>query len=136
MFRPDGGASRLTWRLLHDLIVGLPGESLTKTAMRDGLSEEELAALASQPHKGHGPWSRVDLRLAAIEDAQRQQTAVMIWLAGNRKGDPKMPEPVTRPGVTGRRRGRQLSAADKEYLAHLRANRGALPDGMQFIAAS
>ncbi len=125
----------MTWRLLHDLIVGLPGESLTKTAMRDALDEDELAELASQPRQGHGQWSRVDFRLAAIEDAVRQQTAITAWLAGDRKQKPHMPEPVARPGVGARKR-RRLSEADRAYLAHLRANRGALPDGMRFVAAS
>lgn len=104
--------------------------------MRDALTEEELAELADQPHEGHGQWGRIDFRLAAIEDALRQQTAINIWLAGKREGQPKLPEPVPRPGVGARKRRRTLSAADREYLAHLRANRGALPDGMQFIAAS
>ncbi len=125
----------MTWRLLHDLIVGLPGESLTKTAMRDSLTDEDLAELADQPRQGHGQWGRVDFRLAAIEDALRQQTAITVWLAGKREGQPVLPEPVPRPGIGSRRR-RKLSAADQAYLAHLRANRGALPDGMKFVAAS
>jgi hypothetical protein len=103
--------------------------------MRDALSDEELAELVNQPRQGHGQWGRVDLRLAAIEDALRQQTAITIWLAGKREGQPRLPEPVPRPGV-GIRKRRKLSAADKAYLDHLRANRGALPDGMRFVAAS
>lgn len=104
--------------------------------MRDALTEEELAELADQPREGHGQWGRIDFRLAAIEDAIRQQTAITAWLAGDRKQKPHMPEPVPRPGAAAKRRRRTLSAADQQYLDHLRANRGALPDGMQFIAAS
>ncbi len=103
--------------------------------MRDALTDDELAELVDQPRQGHGQWGRVDFRLAAIEDALRQQTAINIWLAGKRDGQPKLPEPVPRPGI-GIRKRRTLSAADQAYLDHLRANRGALPDGMQFIAAS
>ncbi len=103
--------------------------------MRDALTDEDLAELAATPRQGHGQWGRADFRLAAIEDALRQQTAINIWLAGKRDGQPKLPEPIPRPGVATRKR-RRLSDADRAYLNHLRANRGALPAGMQFIAAS
>lgn len=126
----------MTWRLLHDLIVGLPGESLTKTAMRDSLTDEELAELADRPRTGHGPWSDITMRLAAIEDVLRQQTAITVWLAGDRRNRPRMPDPVPRPGVAAGRKRRQLTTADKAYLAHLRANRGALPEGMHFAAVN
>ncbi len=134
MYRPHGGASRLTWRLLHDLIAGLPGESLTKTAMRDALTDEELAELAAQPRDGHGPWSRTDLRIASLEDAVRENTWWMLRFHLARDAPLPPPEPVHRPGIARKRHG--PSDADRAYLAHLRANRGALPDGMKFIAAS
>lgn len=123
----------MTWRRLGILLDWLPGESATKTAIRDALGEDQLAELAAQDPKGHGPWSRDGLRLAAIEDALNRLTAITIWLAGDRKTKPRMPDPVRRPGVVGARRRPKATAADLAYLKHLRENRGRLPDGMKFV---
>lgn len=124
----------MTWRRCQVLIDGLPGESLTKTAMRDALSEDELAELAARDPLGYGPWSREALRLAAIEDGINRLTAITMWLATDRKRKLELPEPVRRPGIRGRRR-RKLTAEGKAYLAHLRANQGRLPPGYRFVRA-
>lgn len=91
----DGGD--LTYREVSVLFDGLPGECLTKTAIRDKLTDEQLADLARK-RDGHGQWSHTDLRLAAIEDL------LGIIARGQRIVDDF--KPVDRPGISrGRRRG-------------------------------
>jgi hypothetical protein len=135
LHRPRGGASGLTWRKLDVLIDRLPGESATKTAIRDSFTDEQIAELATQERAGHGPWSPDGFRLAAIEDAINRLTAITIFLAGERKGQPKMPEPVRRPGITGPRKRPKLTDEGRAYLKHLRENHGALPPGYKFVQA-
>lgn len=89
----------------------LPGESAYKTAVRDSLPDEQLAELAKHGEPGHGPWSRTDLRLAAIEDL------LAVLARGMRiQGDWK---PVPRPGIAAARR-RRIGAAQLAYLQRLR----------------
>lgn len=64
-----------------------------------------------------------------------RQTAMMIWLASDRKTKPRMPEPVRRPGVAAKKRP-GLSAEGRAYLEYLRANQGALPPGYTMVAAN
>ncbi len=134
LWRPRGGTSRLTWRRLGVLIDWLPTDSATKTAIRDGLTDDEIADLAGRDPVGYGRWSRGDLRTAAVEDAVERQTALMIWLASDRKSKPKMPEPVRRPGI--RQKRAVLTAEGREYLQYLRDNRGALPPGYAMMRAN
>ena len=117
------------------MIDWLPTDSATKTAIRDSLTDDELANLASKDPVGHGRWSRGDLRIAAVEDAVERQTHVMVWLAGDRKGKPQTPPPVRRPGV-GARKKPTLSAEGRAYLEYLRANQGALPPGYTMMRAN
>lgn len=135
LHRPRGGPSGLTWRKLGVLIDWLPGESATKTAIRDSLTDEEIAELGARERKGHGPWSLQRFNLAAIEDAINRQTAVTIFLAGDRKGQPKMPEPIRRPGINGSRKRPKLTDEGRAYLKFLRENHGALPPGYKFVQA-
>lgn len=111
MWRPDGGASRLTWRRLKVLIEGLPGESLTKTAIRDAMSEDEFDQVLRNPPAGYGPWSHEALRLANIEDLLKWLIFAVYAAQGAK---PKKPDPTPRPGV---RRKKRVGA---EQIAHLR----------------
>lgn len=137
LYRPRGGASGLTWRKLDALIDWLPGESATKTAIRDSFTDEELAQYASGVQvRGHGPWSQETLRMAAVEDAVNRLFALTAWLAGERSGQPAWPDPVRRPGIGGiRSRRPKLTAEGRAYLKHLRENHGALPPGYRFVQA-
>jgi hypothetical protein len=126
----------LTWRRLGNLIDWLPTDSATKTAIRDGLTEDEIADLADRDPVGYGRWSHEALRIAAVEDAVERQTALTAWLAGDRESKPRMPEPVRRPGVAARRKRVKLSSADREYLQYLRDNQGALPPGYMLMRAN
>jgi hypothetical protein len=98
------------------LIDGLPPESLTKTAIRDSLTDEQLDAAESAEPEGHGPWSRLEHLTARVADllAQVQHTLV---LANGGKGKP--PTPIPRPGVGPHRR--RLTPAGHAYLQRLRA---------------
>jgi hypothetical protein len=120
LWRPGGGESKLTWRRLRVLIDALPGESATKTATRDELSDAELVELSKQV-KAHGAWSHSEYLLAQIAD-------LLSWVIfaeyHSQGGKPKPPEPLSRPGVVGKK-SRALSDEGREYLRKLRANRGA-----------
>ncbi len=117
------------------LIDWLPTDSATKTAIRDSLTDDEIADLAGKDPVGHGRWSRADLRLAAVEDSVERQTAMMIWLASDRTSKPRMPEPVRRPGIAAKRKP-VLSDEGRAYLQYLRDNQGALPPGYRMMQAN
>jgi hypothetical protein len=117
LWRPAGGRSRLTYRLLLVLYDGLPGESLTKTAIRDTIPDDQLAELSKRQPGRHGPWSHVDLLVAALIDQVvllRRDTAALHGAKLN--GDF---EPYPRPGVARKRR-RALSAEGLAYLQRMR----------------
>lgn len=99
------------------------------------MSDEQIAEAAKTPPAGHGPFSRVDLRLASLEDA----VAFGLWqVAAILRPDLKLkpPQPVPRPGIVSKKtKKRTLSQADREYLQYLRDNQGALPPGYQAIKA-
>ncbi len=122
LYRPDGGASRLTWRRLQVLIDALPPESATKTAVRDSTPADVVEALASHTPDGHGPWSHTDLLLAVVADQ-------LAWLTyavyHSRGGKPKKPEPYPRPGVVSKAVTRRVNPAGVAYLQRLRERRGA-----------
>jgi hypothetical protein len=109
LFRPHGGASRLTFRRLDVLLDALPGEGLYKTAVRDDLDEDVLREIAERPRAGHGRWSHTDLLLADIIDR-------LGHLGYGLKVYEQVPEPYARPGVFKRRHRR-----DPRVLAQLRA---------------
>jgi hypothetical protein len=102
LYRPHGGTSGLTYRLLGVLLAQLPGESAYKTALRDAIPDDELAELASKPSDGHGPWSRLALLVAdEIDELRMLRRDIVKVLGGELKGDFV---PYPRPGVGARRR--------------------------------
>jgi hypothetical protein len=116
LWRPRGGTSRLTHRLLGVLYDELPGESATKTAQRDQIPDDQLAQLARLRREGHGPWSHGELLSAAQIDVLRSILHVLIVSNG---GKSNAPDPWPRPGVVGKRR-RALSREGFDYLMKLR----------------
>lgn len=106
----------MTWRRLKVLVDGLPGESLTKTAVRDALDDDELLDMAKEPPRGHGPWSNTDLLLASAIDHLKW---VIFAVYAAQGGKPKRPEPTPRPGV--KRKQRRLGADQFAHLQRLRA---------------
>lgn len=84
----------MTWRELGVLVDHLPPESATVTAIRDGMTPEQLAALPKP--EGYGPWSRMEALMADIYD----QLGWLIYVvAAANGGKPKEPKPMARPGV-------------------------------------
>lgn len=73
------------------------------TAVRDTLTPQQLASLASRPRAGHGAWSHTDLLLALLADLVAENT--WAFAAVNSKRVPKRPKPIPRPGVDDTRSG-------------------------------
>lgn len=114
MLRPGGGASRLTYRRLHDLLEYLPAESRTKTAQRDMLDPLELAALADgDVARGWGEHGRVHELLCMIGEAVDRVGYYV--LAANSEHKPKEPPRWRRPGVLSA--DEQARAIDPASLA-------------------
>jgi hypothetical protein len=103
----------MTWRRLGVLVAALPPESATKTALRDALTEEQLAELASTEMTGHGAWSHLEMLVAALTD----RVGLLTWLNSDGKGKP--PPPIRRPGVDAPK-PRALSPAGVAYLEDIR----------------
>ena len=120
LFRPSGG---LSYQRLHAFLNALPGESATKTAIRDRMTREELDA-AGEP-EGWGAWSRTDELLAILNDRVSWLTYVTAAAAG---GKPSEPEEMRRPGVgmTGRMR-RIQERLTSALIQYTRDHDGAYP---------
>lgn len=117
-------ASALTYRRAGILIERLPPESATKTAMRDALSDAEIAALAKdQTPEGHGPLTRSDLLLLDIFDQLRWLEYTVLSVLGAK---PPVPKPSPRPGLVTEddTTPKPLPAKNVAFLADMRARRG------------
>lgn len=85
-------------RRLRVLLEHLPPESATKTALRNAITPEDLAAAASSDYRPEeAPWSSVAILLAAIKDEITLARSVAISAAG---GKPPPFVPTARPGVS------------------------------------
>jgi hypothetical protein len=111
----------MTWRELGVLVDHLPPESATVTAIRDGMSPEELADLP-QP-EGHGPWSRTEQLLADVCD---RLDWVIYAVYASEGGKPQQPKPMRRPGVVDRPVV-PMSAEVMEHLTAMRNRPGSTP---------
>ncbi|GGK61192.1 hypothetical protein Sme01_02830 [Sphaerisporangium melleum] len=118
LWRPSGGQSRLTWRLLGSLIRHLPPESATKTAIRNAMPEGDLRQASQAADPSTGQWSQTEMLLAQLIDAVRYLRYTMLRLeVGSKAGKP--PELVPRPGVSPKTpRKRQLTQQQRELLFH------------------
>lgn len=112
----------MTWRLLDTLVARLPGESATKTAIRDAMTDAQIAEASKSQRRGHGPWSHSDLLTADVIDLLKW---VIFAVYASQGGKPKQPVPYPRPGV-GRAKSRRLDAPQMAYLQRLRAQHEAL----------
>lgn len=88
-------------------------ESALNTKLRP---EDDALTDVIDPDSPHGPWSKLELLVAAVRDEIAALRHVQIARAGV-KSDP--PEPIRRPGVTGHRRAKATPAA-VAYLADIR----------------
>lgn len=107
-------------RRLRVLVESLPPESATMTALRNGLSDEELAEQAEQGEPEKGRWSQTEQLLAAIADRLARVEYVLILANSDSKArKPRTPEPIRRPGARPPRPRRTLSAGGAETLFRL-----------------
>lgn len=110
----------MSWRRLRVLIQHLPPESATWTALRNSLTDEELAEQADKGEAEKGRWSQVEQLLAANLDASRRIEYVLICANTEKKSQrPDPPKPVPRPGAKPLRPKAQLSEASAEFLFQL-----------------
>jgi len=101
----------LTWRRLAVLLDHLPAESALRTAVRDSMTSEELAA---QPAgDGDGPWSLTDHLLARVGDG----IDWLIYAKSDGKGE--KPRPWPRPGTKSATVS-AINPAARAYLENLR----------------
>lgn len=90
----------MTWRQLRVLIQHLPPESSTMTAMRNALTDEQIAEQADKGEPEKGRWSQLEQLTASLLDAVRRVEYVLISTNVEKKRDrPKPPEPTPRPGA-------------------------------------
>jgi hypothetical protein len=102
----------LSWRRLLVLVNGLPPESATMTAIRNETPEEELDAIAAHPELGR--WNATEGLLALLVDEVRNLT--WSYLQAHSKESLPRPEPIRRPGLRTRPRGRQRSIEEMQKL--------------------
>lgn len=97
LFRPDSG---LTWGKFLALVDNLPPESALSTAVRNDTPDDVLAERVGDPEKS--AWSTVESLLAALIDEVRN----LSWAYASAHSERKIPRPapVTRPGVSDKRR--------------------------------
>ncbi|MFE4658376.1 hypothetical protein ACFRFJ_17060 [Streptomyces hydrogenans] len=107
----------MTARRLRVLIQGLPPQSATKTAMRNALSDEELAGQVEDGEPEKGAWSQTDLLLATVHDAVRRVEHVLICVNSEKGKRPPAPEPMRRPGVARKKKAAaKLDTAGADWL--------------------
>lgn len=110
----------MSWRRLRVLIQHLPPESATWTALRNSLSDEELAEQADKGEPEKGRWSQQEQLTAALVDATRRVEYVLICANTDSKAKrPKAPEPIRRPGGKPLRPKVQLTQVSAEFLFQL-----------------
>ncbi|MER5461677.1 hypothetical protein ABT010_13505 [Streptomyces sp. NPDC002668] len=109
----------MTWRQLRVLIQNLPGESATMTALRNALTDEELAAQADTGEPEKGRWSQLEQLVAANLDASRRIEYVLRCANSEKKDHPEPPEPIRRPGAKAKPSKKALSEKSADRLFQL-----------------
>ena len=90
----------MSWRRLRVLIHHLPPESATWTALRNALTDEELAEQADEGEPEKDRWSKAEQLLAAVADRLARVEHVLICANTDKKSKrPQPPEPIRRPGA-------------------------------------
>jgi hypothetical protein len=109
-FVPGSG---LSWRKLLALVEHLPPESTLNTAIRNDMPEDKVLANFGDPV--NAPWSPLESLVASLIDEVRQ----LAWMYASSHSDAtiKRPEPIRRPGITGRRTGRKRRMTAQEIKA-------------------
>lgn len=116
----------MSWRQLRIVLQHLPPESHTMTAMRNALTDEELAAQADTGEPERAPWSQMEQLLASAVDAVRRVEYVLICSNTDKGSDrPQPPEPLRRPGARPPRPRTQITDRGAEVLYKLINGEGA-----------
>lgn len=107
-------------RRLRVLILRLPPESATWTALRNELTPAELAEQAEKGEPEKGQWSQQDQLLAAVYDRLSQIQYVLTCVNTEKKSKwPDPPEPLRRPGAGPKKKHAQLTKNSAETLFQL-----------------
>ncbi|MFB7647125.1 hypothetical protein ACFC0S_16735 [Streptomyces sp. NPDC056084] len=109
----------MTSRRLRVLLQHLPPESATMTALRNDLTDEELAEHADKGEPEKGYWSQTEQLLAAIVDGIRRLEFITICANTEAKDQPEPPTPIRRPGAKLAPPRPALSASDRDFLFQL-----------------
>lgn len=89
---------RMSWRRLRVLLTHLPPESHTMTALRNSMSDEELAAASERSDPEKARWSQEEQLLAGVIDAVRLLDHTLKCVNTEKKSkQPEPPEPIKRP---------------------------------------
>lgn len=87
------------------------------TALRNGLSDQELAESAERGEPEKGRWSQTEQLLALLAD--RVAMAVHVLILANsdpKRGRVEPPEPIRRPGAKAVRPRPKLTTGEAEWL--------------------
>lgn len=104
----------MSLRRLRVLVEHLPPESHTRTAMRRDAPPEALEAAADEYRPDLGPWSHLEMLTAALLDAVRLETAVLVAVNGGSK--PQI-TPTPRPGIPPQTTGpKRLTTEQKRAI--------------------
>jgi hypothetical protein len=109
----------MSWRRLRVLIQHLPPESHTMTALRNAMSDEELAEQADTGEPEKGRWSQVEQLLAVVADRLARVEYVLICANTEKKDQPDPPEPIRRPGAKPRKAKPKLTDDSAQKLFKL-----------------
>ncbi|MFE9735488.1 hypothetical protein ACFYO9_34095 [Streptomyces sp. NPDC005863] len=116
----DVHRGQMTWRQLRVLIQHLPPESSTMTALRNELTDEELAEQAENGEPERGRWSQLEQLTASVLDAVKRLEYVTVCSNVEHKRDrPEPPEPTARPGAKPRKPKPKITDAARERLFQL-----------------
>lgn len=111
---------RMSWRRLRVLIQHLPPESATMTALRNAMTDEELAEQAAKGDPEKARWSQLEQLVAVVADRVARVEHVLICANTDKKSKrPDPPEPIRRPGVKPLRRKAKLTQSSADRLFQL-----------------
>lgn len=111
----------MTWRRLRVLIDHLPPESHTMTALRNGLTNEQLAEQSDDGEPEKARWSQAEQLLATVADRVARVEYVLRAVNTDKKHkQPDPPEPIRRPGAQpAKARTDPMTDASREVLFQL-----------------
>lgn len=99
------------------LIQNLPPESATWTALRNELSDEDLAEQAEKGDPEKGRWSQLEHLVATVADRVARVEHVLVCAhTDSKRKRPEPPQPIPRPGTRTPRPKTQMNETGAEFL--------------------